>query len=99
MLQPAEGGSSLTSDQTDSYAKVYHLIARTKYGLMVQLMAGLITYLLLAMHCHEEHGETVSIKRVRELRFAIENEAVLLNQQTTSKKHRRRFGRFAAAKT
>lgn len=80
------------------HLKVYHLIARTKYGLMVQLMAGLITYLLLAMHCHEEHGETVSIKRVRELRFAIENEAAQLNQQATSKKHRRRFGRFASAR-
>ncbi len=81
------------------HLKVYHLIARTKYGLMVQLMSGLITYVLLAMHCHEEHGETVSIKRVRELRFAIENEAAQLNQQTTSKKHRRRFGRFASART
>lgn len=81
------------------HLKVYHLIARTKYGLMVQLMSGLITYVLLAMHCHEEHGETVSIKRVRELRFAIENEAAWLNQQTTSKKHRRRFRRFASART
>ncbi len=37
-------------------------------------MAGLITYLLLAIYCHEQHGERVSIKRVRELRTKIQNE-------------------------
>jgi hypothetical protein len=35
----------------------------------------LITYLLLAIYCHEEHGERVSIHRVRELRNKIRNEA------------------------
>jgi len=53
---------------------VYHLIARSPYGLMVQILTGLITYLLLAIHCHEKHGEAVSIKRVRELRLKIQNE-------------------------
>ncbi len=53
---------------------VYHLIARSPYGLMVQILAGLITYLLLAIYCHENHGESVSIKRVRELRLKIQNE-------------------------
>ena len=53
---------------------VYHLIARSEYGLMVQILAGLITYLLLAIYCHEQHGEEVSIKRVRELRAKINNE-------------------------
>lgn len=53
---------------------VYHLIARSQYGLMVQILAGLITYLLLAIYCHENHGEPVSIKRVRELRINIQNE-------------------------
>jgi hypothetical protein len=56
------------------HLKVYHLIARSPYGLMVQLLAGLITYLLLAIYCHENHNEKVSIKRVRELRIMIENE-------------------------
>ncbi len=32
----------------------YHLIARSRYGLMVQILAGLITYLLLAIYCHNE---------------------------------------------
>ncbi len=53
---------------------VYHLIARSQYGLMVQILGGLITYLLLAIHCHEEYGECVSIKRVRSLRNKINNE-------------------------
>ena len=53
---------------------VYHLIARSEHGLAVQMLAGLITYILLAIHCHEEHGERVSIKRVRQLRIKIENE-------------------------
>ena len=56
------------------HLRVYHLIARSKHGLMVQILSGLITYLLLAIYCHEEHGEQVSIKRVRELRIKIKNE-------------------------
>ncbi len=57
---------------------VYHLIARSQYGLMVQILGGLITYLLLAIYCHEEYGERVSIKRVRSLRNKINNEIRLL---------------------
>jgi len=56
------------------HLRVYHLFARSRYGLMVQILVGLITYLLLAIHCHKNHGETVSIKRVRELRIKIQNE-------------------------
>lgn len=56
------------------HLKVYHLIARSRYGLMVQIYAGLITYLLLAIYCHNVHKERVSIKRVRELRIQIQNE-------------------------
>lgn len=56
------------------HLRVYHLIARSEYGLMVQIMAGLITYLLLALYCHKHHNEKVSIKRVRELRIQIQNE-------------------------
>ena len=58
------------------HLKVYHLIARSEHGLMVQILAGLITYLLLAIYCHEQHNEKVNIKRVRELRFKIHNELV-----------------------
>ncbi len=56
------------------HLRVYHLIARSKHGLMVQILGGLITYLLLAIHCHTNFGESVSIKRVRELRIQIQNE-------------------------
>lgn len=56
------------------HLKVYHLIARSHYGLMVQILAGLITYLLLAIYCHNNFKEKVSIKRVRELRIKINNE-------------------------
>jgi hypothetical protein len=57
------------------HLKVYHLFARSKNGLMVQILSGLITYLLLAIYCHEQHGEPVSIRRVRQLRNQIRNEA------------------------
>ncbi len=57
------------------HLKVYHLIARSPYGLLMQILSGLITYLLLAIYCHEQHGEKVSIERVRELRNNIRNEA------------------------
>ena len=57
------------------HLKVYHLIARSPYGLLMQILAGLITYLLLAIYCHEQYGERVSINRVREIRCNIRNEA------------------------
>jgi hypothetical protein len=56
------------------HLKVYHLIARSEHGLMVQILAGLITYLLLAIYCHEQYNEKVSIKRIRQLRIQILNE-------------------------
>jgi hypothetical protein len=56
------------------HLKVYHLIARSPYGLMVQMLAGLITYILLAIYCYNNYREKVSIKRVRELRIKIRNE-------------------------
>lgn len=59
------------------HLKVYHLFARSKNGLMVQILSGLITYLLLAIYCQEQHGEPVSIRRVRQLRNQIRNEATL----------------------
>jgi len=57
-----------------NHLKVYHLIARSRYGLMVQILGGLITYLLMAIHCHEQFNEPVSIKRIRQLRITIQNE-------------------------
>jgi len=61
------------------HLRVYHLIARSEYGLMVQILSGLITYLLLAIYCCEQHNEKVSIKRGRELRIKIQNETRIAN--------------------
>ena len=41
---------------------------------MIQLLAGLITYLLLSIYCQEHYNAKVSIKRVREIRIKIRNE-------------------------
>ena len=49
---------------------------------MVQILGGLITYLLMAIYCREHFDEKVSIKRVRELRITILNE--LFNGQDSS---------------
>ncbi|MCK4821552.1 hypothetical protein KA005_37645 [bacterium] len=56
----------------------FHLEEHTR------ILAGIITYLLLAIYCHGQHNEKVNIKRVRELRIKIRNEiynngGVLLN--------------------
>lgn len=59
------------------HLKVYHLISRSKYGLMVQMLAGLITYILLAIYCHDEYQEHVSVKRLREICIKIRNEMSL----------------------
>ncbi len=58
----------------ERHLRVYHLIAKSPYGLMVRILAGLITYLLLAIHCHQNYREPVNVKRVRELRIKIQNE-------------------------
>jgi hypothetical protein len=44
---------------------------------MVQMLAGLITYILLAIYCHEEYQEHVSVKRLREICIKIRNETSL----------------------
>jgi IS4 transposase len=68
------------------HLKVYHLIARSRHGLMIQILAGLITYLLLAIYCHEQHGEPVSINRVRQLRNQILNESRMTEAQILEQK-------------
>ena len=78
------------------HLKVYHLIARSEYGLMVQILGGLITYLLMAIYCREHFDEKISIKRVRELRTTILNElfhgqdssGAAMNKNNINKKQR-----------
>ena len=75
------------------HLRVYHLIARSEHGLMVQILGGLITYILLAIYCHNEYGEKVSIKRVRELRIKIVNESREAELTYKQKKQLRNKGR------
>ena len=57
------------------HLKVYHLISRNRHGMLIQLLAGLITYLLLILYCYLLHGEKKpSIRRLRSLRQRIRQE-------------------------
>jgi len=56
------------------HLRVYHLIARSHYGVMVQLLSGLITYLLMAAYCRKHYNEPVSVVRLRQIRIEIRNE-------------------------
>jgi hypothetical protein len=87
------------------HLNVYHLIARSQYGLTVQIMGGLITYLLLAIYCQEQHSEPVSINRVRELRHQIARDAAEMaaenarRQQGKPSKNKRLMRKRRKAKT
>jgi hypothetical protein len=78
------------------HLNVYPLIARSPYGFMVQVLGGLITYLLLAIYCHKHFQERVSINRVRELRLNVQNEARILNNYPPNPQQQRDY---AHAKT
>jgi hypothetical protein len=69
------------------FMRVYHILARSEYGLTVQLLSGLIAYLLLAIYCHEHFKEKVSIRRVRELLYRIRNEDRRLFSSTIESNH------------
>lgn len=56
------------------HMRVYHLMARSPHGVLMQILAGLITYLLLAIYCRQQFGEKVSLKRLRQIRIQIQNE-------------------------
>ena len=55
---------------------VYHLLSRNPHGVLLQLLAGLVTYLLLVLYFHQQFGERPSIRRLRELRRHIRREIV-----------------------
>ena len=59
------------------YLNVYHLIARSPYGLMMQLLAGLITYLLLVLYFYRRYAQRPSLFRLRQLRRNIRRERAL----------------------
>ena len=78
---------------------VYHLISRTEYGLMAQIVTGLITYLLMAIYRHNQYKEKVSIKRVRELRSQILNDALAEKLQRRRKAGKKRKKKPKRAKS
>ena len=57
------------------HLKVYHLISRNYHGVLLQLLAGLATYLLLVLYFHQRYGERPSLHRLRSLRQQIRQEA------------------------
>lgn len=57
------------------HLKVYHLISRNAHGVLVQVLAGLITYLLLVLYFECTYGERPSIARLRQLRWQMRQEA------------------------
>lgn len=56
------------------HLKVYHLISRNEHGVLLQLLAGLITYLLLVIYFHRRYKQSPSLKRLRQLRWDIRHE-------------------------
>jgi hypothetical protein len=56
------------------HLNVYHLLSRHPHGVFLQLLAGLVTYLLLSLHFHQRYGEKPSLRRLRRLRHQIRRE-------------------------
>ena len=57
------------------HLKLYHFISRNQHGMLLQLLGGLIAYLLFVLYCYRLYGEhKPSIRRLRELRWRIRQE-------------------------
>jgi len=70
------------------HLNVYHLIARSPYGLLMQLLSGLITYLLIVIYFHWRYSESPSLARLRQLRRDIRRERALHSVGAKLKKRR-----------
>ena len=53
------------------HLNVYHLISRNPHGVLVQLLSGLITYLLLVIYFHQKHRQKPCVKLLRKLKWDI----------------------------
>lgn len=53
------------------HLNVYHLISRNPHGVLVQLLSGLITYLLLLIYFHQKHQQKPCVKLLRKLKWDI----------------------------
>ncbi len=56
------------------HLQVYHLISRNHHGVLVQLLSGLITYLLLVIYFHQRYGKRPCVTYLRQLRWDIRHE-------------------------
>ena len=56
------------------HLNVYHLIARSHHGVFMQLLAGLISYLLLVIYCFGRDGACPSLTHLRHLRRRLRQE-------------------------
>ena len=77
---------------------VYHLIARSRYGLTVQILGGLITYLLMAIYCRKHFNQNVSVSNIRLIRMKIQNK-LTAGQKVDGYRHKKPCGVKPYAKT
>ena len=49
-------------------------VSRNPHGVLVQLLSGLITYLLLVIYFHQRYGQRPCVKYLRQLRWDIRHE-------------------------
>jgi hypothetical protein len=60
-----------------AHMNVYWISFRSEHGLLLQLLTGMITYMLFVLYCDQNFDERPSVKRLRELRWRIRNEATI----------------------
>lgn len=70
------------------HLNVYHVIARSPYGLLMQLLAGLITYLLLVIYFSQQYADRPSLSHLRQLRRDIRRERAVTSTTNTSPNRR-----------
>ncbi len=74
-MKPAEARGYQPNKDFDLLQMVYHLIVHSRYGLIGSNPYWIdITCLLMAIYCHEQFNEPVSIKRIRQFKNTIQNE-------------------------
>jgi hypothetical protein len=56
------------------YLNIYHLFSRNPHGVWVQLLSGLITYLLLVIYFYQKHRQKPCVKLMRRLKWDIHHD-------------------------
>ena len=69
------------------HLNVSHLIARSPSGLLMQLLAGLITYVLLVISFSRQYADRPSLAHLRHLRRDIRRERAVTSVPTNSLPH------------